>query len=189
MTMHRVDAKPRAPLRSSSADTGGFSHPALSDFNIAWRGVLGSELTAYCGRRICELRVSTRTRSPGSKLPMRRAISHIGDLIELKLLEGCLGFQKNLLKIWRTWAEIKKLCRPSRSSVPIASKFMTRCCSDQSKAFSLRLHRAAVDQAPSGLHLGKHRLHPVQNLADGAKTSPSWAVPGEELLQNWEIFI
>jgi hypothetical protein len=111
--MHRVDAKPRAPLRSSSADTGRFSHPALSDFNIAWRGVLGSELTANCGRRICELRVSTRTRSSGSKLPMRRATSHIGDLIELKLLEGCLGFLKNLLKIWRTWAEIKELCRPS----------------------------------------------------------------------------
>jgi hypothetical protein len=113
MTMHRVDAKPRAPLRSSSADTGRFSHPALSDFNIAWRGVLGSELTANCGRRICELRVSTRTRSSGSKLPMRRATSHIGDLIELKLLEGCLGFLKNLLKIWMTWAEIKELCMPS----------------------------------------------------------------------------
>jgi hypothetical protein len=108
--MHRVDAKPRAPLRSSSADTGGCSHPALSDFNIGWRGVRGSERSAYCRRRICELRASTRTRSSGSKLPMRRAIGRVGDIIELKLLEGCLGLQKNLLKIRKTWAEIKELC-------------------------------------------------------------------------------
>jgi hypothetical protein len=54
MTMHRLDAKPRAPLRSSSADTGGFSHPALSDFNIAWRGVLGSPSWAVPGEEILQ---------------------------------------------------------------------------------------------------------------------------------------
>jgi hypothetical protein len=69
------------------------SHPKNSDFNIAWRRALRSKRFAGRRRRIRELRASTRVGEPSA--------SRVGQILELKLLEGWLGLQKISLKIRR----------------------------------------------------------------------------------------
>jgi hypothetical protein len=70
-------------------------------------------------------------------------------------------------------AETKKLCGPppvlSTESVEAYNTMLLRLI----ESMAQRLHRAAVLQAHSGLHVGNHPLHPPQNVAHGTQVSPS----------------
>jgi hypothetical protein len=71
------------------------SDPKNSDLNFEWCKALRSNRSAWWRRRIRELRVSTRASEPSA--------SRVGQILELKLWEGWLGFQKLLLKIRRSF--------------------------------------------------------------------------------------